>query len=106
MKFLTLTLITLCFITFSAAYLFREIVEKKNGGCYLPDFGQIENKGVVYNDEKCEIRVCDADGDEAFINGAGCGVIGIDDPNCKLVPGEGHYPSCCPAPICKKPDNK
>ncbi|XP_022243920.1 toxin-like protein 14 [Limulus polyphemus] len=103
MKVLMLSLVTLCFFTFVTAYVYIKKVEKKNDGCYDSDFGQIDNQGVIYNDSRCERLDCDANGAEAFIYGAGCGAISVDNPNCKLVPGEGHYPSCCPAPICVSP---
>ncbi|XP_013776217.1 toxin-like protein 14 [Limulus polyphemus] len=106
MNSVTLTITVLCLINFVTAYVYIQRVEKINGGCYHLDFGQIENKGVVYNDERCESLSCNADGVEALVHGEGCGSIGFDKENCKLVAGEGHYPSCCPSPVCKKPDEE
>ncbi|XP_076329875.1 toxin-like protein 14 [Tachypleus tridentatus] len=99
MKILMLNLVTLCFLSFVTTYVYIKKVEKKNGGCYDSDFGHVDNHDVLYND-RCERLDCDADGDEAFLYGAGCGTISIDNTKCKLLPGEGHYPYCCPAPVC------
>ncbi|XP_076342015.1 uncharacterized protein LOC143242479 [Tachypleus tridentatus] len=106
MRFLTVVLFTVCLISFAKAYAYVEKVEERNGGCYHPDIGHIANGGVVYNDKECEQRKCTLGEAGPIISTYGCGVISIKDPNCKLLPGEGSYPSCCPAPVCKKPNQE
>ncbi|XP_076342028.1 uncharacterized protein LOC143242484 [Tachypleus tridentatus] len=103
MNRVTFIIVVLCLINFATAFVFIQRVEKINGGCYHADFGQIENGGVAYDDKNCVSLTCDADGPEALLHGKGCGSYGFDKENCKLVPGKGHHPLCCPVPVCKKP---
>ncbi|PRD21312.1 UNVERIFIED_CONTAM: Toxin-like protein 14 [Trichonephila clavipes] len=66
---------------------------ESDGYCESDGSERIPVGETGYNDKTCERIECST----GFRHVVGCGkVLKPDDPNCRIVKGEGHYPNCCP----------
>ncbi|XP_055924572.1 toxin-like protein 14 [Argiope bruennichi] len=75
------------------AYTFSEYLNTDNGYCEGDTYGPIPVGEEGFDDTRCERIECS----QGLRHVAGCGkVLKPDNPHCRIVQGEGHYPNCCP----------
>ncbi|CAL1293013.1 unnamed protein product [Larinioides sclopetarius] len=61
--------------------------------CEGESYGRIPVGEEGFDDSRCERIECS----QGFRHVVGCGkVLKPEDPRCRIVDGEGHYPHCCP----------
>ncbi|GBM16887.1 hypothetical protein AVEN_267288-1 [Araneus ventricosus] len=75
------------------AYTFSEYLNTDSGYCEGETYGRIPVGEEGFDDNRCERIECS----QGIRHVVGCGkVLKPDDPRCRIVQGEGHYPHCCP----------
>ncbi|GFS78178.1 hypothetical protein NPIL_338801 [Nephila pilipes] len=86
----------LAFIIGSNAYVAREELNTDDGNCKSSRYGTIPVGESRYNDADCERYDCSP----GLLTIVGCGTVSTDDPKCRVVKRNGHYPDCCPTISC------
>ncbi|XP_015924711.1 toxin-like protein 14 [Parasteatoda tepidariorum] len=90
-NFIITLLEILLFLTLTHAYIGLILLDTKNGYCEAEGV-RIAVGDVSYNDEQCEMLRCS----EGELRVTGCAPMRSSRPWCRLVPGEGRFPMCCP----------
>uniref|UniRef100_A0A0K8RIE6 Putative 8.9 kDa protein n=1 Tax=Ixodes ricinus TaxID=34613 RepID=A0A0K8RIE6_IXORI len=79
------------------AYVARAKAENRDGKCFFNNV-TIEHGNAYLSENPCESWRCDATTLDITI--FGCGVVGVGE-GCRLIPGHGVYPGCCPQLTCE-----